>query len=830
MKKYLLLCLTAALAVFPAAAQEELAPLPSADGERPGLRLVVDEDGETRLVGSDNFYSPKHAAKAEARRQRALDKLQERRGKTVARGQYVDFPVERTDRIFVMLVEYGEKGGYIASPTNPGLSQAAGPLHNTIAQPNRAVNNTTIWQPDYNREHYVDMYFNKMKEYYRVQSSGRYTFEGEVMHWVKVPFNGSRYGSNLMGDAGMWTLIADTINTWVAGELASGKTVQEVSDYLKTFDVYDRYDYDGDHNSNEPDGYIDHFQIVHAGAGEETGGGILGSDAIWSHRWQAFSQFGGAIGPSYNRDGGVQFGGGWGANPSGSTTFSPNGAVRGINTATPNTATVNNAYPANPTGIWVGDYTVQPENGGLGVFAHEYGHDLGLPDHYDTAGGNNGTGYWTIMSSGSYLGDGGEDVGARPGDMSAWDKFQLDWLTYDTAEAGQFSVHKLGPAGATTKAAQALVVNLPEELNVKYDYNAAAVNGANGNVWFSGSGNNYEATMIRSIDVPATGATLTARMAWDIEANWDYAYVSVSTNGGTSWTNLASTGNTTNSNPNGQNEGNGITGTTSGAWRNVTFNLAAYAGQTVLLRIRYWTDPFTFNWGVVVDNITVGTFTDTADASPNGWTLNKFRTSAGKNVTGKPHFYIAEFRQYRGYDEGLRTGPYAGTSLLSGKVGHYPYQDGLLITYADADHTRNNTSVTPGEGFAIPVDARPAVRTRLGVQEPGTTRFWNFAPWVSTVQTFDATFGLQPTDTVLMPFVGTLPPLPGSPAGTPNRRVQFELEFPSLPAEPVFNDMLSYWSPAKPDASVITPQSGTTIRVISTSAQDSFMHVHVNGN
>ena len=37
------------------------------------------------------------------------------------------------------------------------------------------------------------------------------------------------------------------------------------------------------------------------------------------------------------------------------------------------------------TGIWVGDYTMQPENGGLGVFAHEFGHDLGLPDLYDTS-------------------------------------------------------------------------------------------------------------------------------------------------------------------------------------------------------------------------------------------------------------------------------------------------------------------------------------------------------------------------------------------------------------------------------------------------------------
>lgn len=42
---------------------------------------------------------------------------------------------------------------------------------------------------------------------------------------------------------------------------------------------------DGDGVYNEPDGIIDHLMVVHAGVGEEAGGGQLGSDAIWSHRW-----------------------------------------------------------------------------------------------------------------------------------------------------------------------------------------------------------------------------------------------------------------------------------------------------------------------------------------------------------------------------------------------------------------------------------------------------------------------------------------------------------------------------------------------------------------
>ena len=59
----------------------------------------------------------------------------------------------------------------------------------------------------------------------------------------------------------------------------------QITDYLKTFDVQDRYDVDGDGNFDEPDGFIDHFQIVHAGGDEAAGDPIYGTDAIWSHRW-----------------------------------------------------------------------------------------------------------------------------------------------------------------------------------------------------------------------------------------------------------------------------------------------------------------------------------------------------------------------------------------------------------------------------------------------------------------------------------------------------------------------------------------------------------------
>jgi immune inhibitor A len=123
------------------------------------------------------------------------------------------------------------------------------------------------------------------------------------------------------------------------------------------------------------------------------------------------------------------------------------------------------------SGIWIGDYTVQPENGGLGVFAHEFGHDLGLPDMYDTAGGDNGTGFWTLMGAGSWMSNSTVDIGTRPVQMGPWEKLFLGWLDYATVRDGRTSLNVLGSASdAAGPLPQAVAVSLPSQ-HVVRDYN-----------------------------------------------------------------------------------------------------------------------------------------------------------------------------------------------------------------------------------------------------------------------------------------------------------------------------------------------------------------------
>lgn len=131
--------------------------------------------------------------------------------------------------------------------------------------------------------------------------------------------------------------------------------------------------------------------------------------------------------------------------------------------------------------------------------------------------------------------------------------------------------------------------------------------------WHSINNNSTDHSLAATAPYPVgVNDSLKFSLWYDIESNWDYLYVQVSTDGGESYVNLP--GNlTTNSNPNGTNHGNGITGT-SGSFVLATFDLAAYAGQDVLFRFSYVTDGFVLGEGVYIDNIlNVSTFLSTSE-------------------------------------------------------------------------------------------------------------------------------------------------------------------------------------------------------------------------
>jgi M6 family metalloprotease-like protein len=61
----------------------------------------------------------------------------------------------------------------------------------------------------------------------------------------------------------------------------------------------------------------------------------------------------------------------------------------------------------------------------LGVYCHEFGHQLGLPDMYDTKTGKSRMGGWELMDKGLWN---GKPMGSEPAEMSSWSRNRLGWL------------------------------------------------------------------------------------------------------------------------------------------------------------------------------------------------------------------------------------------------------------------------------------------------------------------------------------------------------------------------------------------------------------------
>ena len=73
----------------------------------------------------------------------------------------------------------------------------------------------------------------------------------------------------------------------------------------------------------------------------------------------------------------------------------------------------------------------------------------------------------------------------------------------------------------------------------------------------------------------------------------------------------------------------------------------------MLLGFRYWTDTNTGGFGFMVDDINITGFPTDGAETDAGWTYKPatgFHVTTGTETALYNHYYVAEYRQYRGYD------------------------------------------------------------------------------------------------------------------------------------------------------------------------------------
>ncbi|MCM3692549.1 immune inhibitor A domain-containing protein [Neobacillus niacini] len=635
----------------------------------------------------------------------------------------------REDKVLVLAVEYSDFAHNNIKPTE-----------------------TDNYYPDYPLGHYEDMIFGEdgvegpngedfvsMKQFYEEQSGGTYSVDGKAYGWLKVPGTAKFYGADRatgghdnVTPGGSKQLVIDAY----AAALAAGVPVEQ-------YDNEDVHDLDGDGNINEPDGLVDHLMIIHSGVGQEAGGGSLGNDAIWSHRSAKFVD--------------------------------------------------NDGLGVGKPGFY--DYTMMPEDGATGVFAHEYGHDLGYPDEYDTvySGTGEAVAYWSIMASGSWAGKigGTEPTGFSPLAKSYFqsylggnwtnDTVELDWNEVSTKGTQVLLDQANSPNGKNPIAAK---VNLPQK---KTPVNTPA----SGSIeYWGGQADETDTNMVTDVDLTGkTSATLTFDAWYDIEPQWDFAFVQVSTDDGATWNSLGNGNTRSDVVPEGYptilTSMPGFTGNSNG-WQAQSFDLSEYKNQKIKLRLRYATDWGTSFIGFFADNIKVVAdgqtlVDDGGETVTSPFTINGFTKMDGNKLTD--HYYLLEWRNHNGVDEGLAHIA-RGKSLMS-------YDGGLVVWYVDDSFTDNWTGEHPGEGFVGVVDAHP-----------NTDLQWSFANGALPVQAStryhiaDAAFGLNPTSGLNLDYPG-LQTLFG----------------PSQPAVSLFNDSNSFDNSFMPDAGRSIGNFGLKVRV-----------------
>lgn len=96
---------------------------------------------------------------------------------------------------------------------------------------------------------------------------------------------------------------------------------------------------------------------------------------------------------------------------------------------------MSNIPPKTVDGVRLSRYSMEPEDGNIGVFCHELGHVFGLPDLYDYDMDSAGTGNWDLMAGGSW-----NNGGLTPAHPVGWCKGRLGWVEPQPLPGSQESI------------------------------------------------------------------------------------------------------------------------------------------------------------------------------------------------------------------------------------------------------------------------------------------------------------------------------------------------------------------------------------------------------
>jgi len=582
----------------------------------------------------------------------------------------------------------------------------------------------SLWTKDFNQKHYEQMLYNRkgyttpegtsmttMAKYYYEQSGNTWTVDGVVTPWLTAEKDKKYYGGNDKSDNDSNPRDLVVETLEAVGEAIAG--------HEDDYDQRDPYDLDGDGDLMEPDGMLDNLMLVHAGIGEETG---EDPDAIWSHRW---------------------------------TLKKP--------TEIPGTDLV--AY----------DYMIQPEDGAPGVFAHEYGHNLGLPDLYDTSYGGHDSpvGAWSLMSSGSHT---GYVFQTQPTGFDPWSKLMLQqmyggrWIEPEVINHEDLKKRKktisLIDGSSIDKTGKVVKLNMPQVEKTP------PVQPKDGDYsYFSDEGDNLNTKMTSEV-IDLTDAS-SASLSFDswraIETGYDYLYVNVID---------ADTGESTTVKQ--------FDDETKG-WDEEEISLNDFVGQQIQVEFNYVTDVGLAMAGFYLDNFEVEAdgeviFSDDAEGDQK-FELDGFIHFDGK---GKLYdaYYLVELRSHEGVDAGLK--------YFRRNDTFFSYDPGLVIWYYDGRYGKtqdNNTSNHPGYGMLGVVDAHQQVR------------YWNNdegnkkAIADSRYQVNDAAFSPNRTSGIYLDYI----------LGTMN--------YNPLKGVTVFKDSDDYTMPEVPEIGKILPQIGLQIKL-----------------